>query len=141
MLEDSAHLTLGDARCGSKEQDQFLQKSDNPDREGTHASLPKKSGHLQTGGATNHKGNREVLTLCSGQFVVPGAHDFDWVLGAPNCVQSVRSIELFKSARGTLRLKCHVIWCWISPGQIISFSPFFATLPHSRSELGYPNFL
>ena len=49
------------------------------------------------------------MTLCSGQFVVPGAHDIDWVLGALNFVQSVRSTELFKSAWGTLGLKCHII--------------------------------
>ena len=109
VLKGSAHLTLGDARCGIKHQDQFLKKSDNPHRKGTNTSLPKKSGHLQTRGATNHDGNREVLTLHSGQFVVPGAHDIDWVLGAPNFVQSARSTELFKSAWGTLGLKCHVI--------------------------------
>ena len=55
------HLTLGDTRCGSKDQDQFLQKSDNPDREGTHTSLPKKSGHLQTRGVTDHEGHRKVV--------------------------------------------------------------------------------
>ena len=27
------------------------------------------------------------VTLCSEQFVVPGAHDIDRVLGAPNFVQ------------------------------------------------------
>ena len=96
VLEGSAYLTLGDARCGSKDQDWFLQKSDNSDREGMHTPLPKKSGHLQIRGVTNHEGNREVLTLCSGQFVVPGAHDFDCVLRAPNCVQSARSTELLK---------------------------------------------
>ena len=109
MLEGSAHLTPGDARCGSKDQDQFLQTSDNPDREGTHTSLPKKSGHLQTRGVTDHEGQREVLTLCSGQIVVPGAHAFDWVLGALNFEQSAKSTELFKSAWGTLGLKCQVI--------------------------------
>ena len=76
---------------------------------GMHASLLKKSGHLQTGGVTSHEGNREVLTLHSGKFVVPGAHDFDWVLGAQTFVQSARSTELSKSAWGTLGLKCHVI--------------------------------
>ena len=86
MLEGSAHITLGDARSGIEDQDQFLQESDNPDNEGTNTFLPKKSGHLQNGGATNHAGSREVLTLHSGQFVVPGAHDIDWVLGAPNFV-------------------------------------------------------
>ena len=109
MLKGSAHLTLGDARCGSKDQDQFLQKSDNPDREGMYTSLPKKSGHLQTKGVTDHKGHKEVLSLHSGQVVVPGAHDIDWVLGAPNFVQSAKSTELFKSAWGTQGLKCHVI--------------------------------
>ena len=109
MLEGSAHTTSGDARSGNEDQNQFLKKSDNHDREGTIAFLPKKSGHLQTGGATDHAGSREVLTLHSGQFVVPGAHDIDWVLGAPNFVQSVRSIELFKSTWGTLGLKCHEI--------------------------------
>ena len=109
MLEGSAHTTLGDARSGNEDQNWFLKKSDNPDSEGMIAFLPKKSGHLQTGGVTNHAGSREVLTLCSGQFVVPGAHDIDWVLGAPNFVQSARSTELFKSAWGTLGLKCHKI--------------------------------
>ena len=109
MLEGSAHTTLGDARSGNEDQNWFLQKSGNPDSEGTITFLPKKSGHLQTGGATNHADSREVLTLHSGQFVVPGAHDIDWVLGAPNFVQSVRSTELFKSAWGTLGLKCHKI--------------------------------
>ena len=77
---------MGDTRSGIEDQDWFLQKSDNPDNEGTITFLPKKSGHLQNGGVTDHAGSREVLTLCSGQFVVPGAHDIDWVLGAPNFV-------------------------------------------------------
>ena len=109
MLEGSAHATLGDARCGDEDQDQFLKKSDNPDSEGMSSSLPKKSGHLQTRCVTDHDGSREVLTLCSGQFVVPGAHDIDWVLGTLKFVQSVRSTELFKSAWGTLGLKCCII--------------------------------
>ena len=109
MLEDSAHATLGDARCGNEDQDWFLKKSDNPDSEGMNSFLPKKSGHLQTGGVTDHDGSREVLTLHSGQFVVPGAHDIDWVRGAPNFVQRARNTELFKSASGTLGLKCHKI--------------------------------
>ena len=66
------------------------------------ALLPKKSGHLQNGGVTDHAGSRELVTLCSGQFGVPGAHDIDWVLGAPNFVQSVRSTELFKKVPGAL---------------------------------------
>ena len=105
VLEGSAHSTSGDARCGDEDQDWFLEKSDNPDSGGMNSFLPKKSGHRQTGGATNHDGSREVLTLCSGQFVVPEAHDIDWVLGAPNFVQSVRSTELFKKVPGGL-------WCW-----------------------------
>ena len=86
MLEGSAHITLGDARSGIEDQDQFLQKSDNPDNEGMNTFLPKKSDHLQNGGVTDHAGSKEVLTLHSGQFVVPGACDIDWVLGAPNFV-------------------------------------------------------
>ena len=86
MLKGSTHITLGDARSGIEDQDWFLQKSDNPDNEGTITFLPKKSGHLQNRGATDHAGSREVLTLHSGQFVVPGAHDIDWVLGALNFV-------------------------------------------------------
>ena len=95
MLEGSAHTKSGDARCGNEDQDQFLEKSDNPDSGGMISFLPKKSGHLRNGGVTDHAGSRKVLALHSGQFVVPGAHDFDWVLGAPNFVQSVRSTELF----------------------------------------------
>ena len=86
MLEGSAHITLGDTRSGIEDQDQFLQKLDNPDNEGMNTFQPKKSGHLQNGGVTDHAGCREVLTLCSGQFVVPGAHDIGWVLGALNFV-------------------------------------------------------
>ena len=86
MLEGSAHITLGDTRGGIKDQDQYLQKLDNPDNEGLNTFLPKKSGHLQNGGATDQAGSREVYTLHSGQFVVPGAHEIDWVLGAPNFV-------------------------------------------------------
>ena len=86
MLKGSAHITLGDDRGGIKDQDQFLQKVDNPDNEGMNTFLPKKSGHLQNGGATDQADSREVLTLCSGQFVVPGAHEIDWVLGALNFV-------------------------------------------------------
>ena len=88
VLEGSAHITLGDARGGIKDQEQFLQRLDNSDNEGTHRSLPKKSGHLQNEGETDQDDSRETLTLCSGHFVVPGAHDFDWVLGAPNFVKS-----------------------------------------------------
>ena len=86
MLKGSAHITLGDTRGGIEDQDQFLQKLDNPDNEGMHTFLPKESGHLWNGGATNKDGSREALTLCSGQFIMPGAHDIDWVLGAPNFV-------------------------------------------------------
>ena len=86
MLKGSAHITLGDARGGIEDQDQFLQKLDDPDNEGMNTFLPKKSGHLQNGGATDQASSREALTLHSGQFVVPGAHDIDWVLGALNFV-------------------------------------------------------
>ena len=142
MLKGSAHTTLGDARCGNEDQDQFLKKSDDPDSGGTSSFLPKKSGHLQTGGVTNHAGSKEVLTLCSGQFVVSGAHDIDCMLGALNFVQSPRSTELFKSAWGTLVLKCHVSRS-LDPARsdCSYFFHFFALLPHSRPQLGYHNFL
>ena len=68
MLEGSAHITSGDARGGIKDQDQFLQKSDNPDNEGMDTFLPKKSGHLQNGGVTDQAGSGEVLTLHNGQI-------------------------------------------------------------------------
>ena len=84
MLEGSAHITSGDARCDNEDQNWFLKKSDNPDREGMHEFLPKKSGHLQTGGETDHAGSRKKVTLHSGQFVVLGAHDIDRVLEALN---------------------------------------------------------
>ena len=70
--------------------------------EGQVTFLPKKSGHLQTRGVTNHPGSREVLTLCSGQFVVPGAHDIDWVLGALNSVQRVQEALNFLKVPGAL---------------------------------------
>ena len=141
MLKGSAHTTLGDARCGDEDQDQFLKKLDDPDGGGMSSFLPKKSGHLQIS-VTNHAGSREVLTLCSGQFVVPGAHDIDWVLGAPNFVQSARSTELFKSAWDTLVLKCHMSRS-LDPARSdhFYFFHFFAPLTHSRSELGHHNFL
>ena len=96
VLEGSAHATLGDARCGNEDQNQFLEKSDNPDSEGTIEFLPKKSGHLQTGGETNHAGSRKKVTLHSGQFVVPGAHDIDKVLGAPNFVKVLEALNFLK---------------------------------------------
>ena len=74
MLKGSANITLADARSGIEDQDWFLQKSDNPDNEGMITILPKKSGHLQNRGVTDHAGSRGVLTLHSGQFVVPGVH-------------------------------------------------------------------
>ena len=142
MLEGSAHTTLGDARSGNEDQDQFLKKSDDPDSEGTSSFLPKKSGHLQTRGVTDHAGSREVLTLCSGQFLVPVAHDIDWVLGAPNFVQSARSTELFKSTWGTLVLKCHVSRS-LDPARSDRsyFLHFFVPISHSRPESGHCNFL
>ena len=76
----------GHARGGIEDQEQFLQRLDNSDNEGAHRFLPKKSGHLQNEGETDQDDCRETLTLHSGHFVVPGAHDFDWVLGAPNFV-------------------------------------------------------
>ena len=75
---------MGDVRGGTEDQGQFLQKLDNSDNEGTHRFLPKKSGHLQYRGATGQDDGRKTLTLHSGHFVVPGTHDFDLVLGAPN---------------------------------------------------------
>ena len=100
MLEGSAHVTSGDARGGIEDQHQFLQKLDNSDHEGTHRFLPKKSGHLQNKGETDQDDGRETLTLCSGHFVVPGAHDIDWVLAAPNLVKSAQSTELFEKCLG-----------------------------------------
>ena len=100
VLQGSAHITSGDARAGIEYQEQFLQRLDNSDNEGTHRFLPKKSGHLQNEGETDQDDGRETLTLHSGHFVVPGAHDFDWVLGAPNFVKSARSNELFEKCLG-----------------------------------------
>ena len=133
MLKGSAHITLGDAKGGIKDQDQFLQKLDNPDNEGMKTFLPKKSGHLWNGGLTNQAGSREALTLCSGQFVVPGAHDIDWVQEALN---------VLKSAWGTLVLKCHLSSS-LDPvrSDHFYFYRFFVPLPHSRPELGHHNFL
>ena len=92
---------MGDARGGIKGQEQFLQRLDNPDNEGTHRLLSKKSGHLQNKGETDQDDGRETLTLHSGHFVVPGAHYFDWVLGAPNFVKkSAKSTELFEKCLG-----------------------------------------
>ena len=67
---------------------------------GTHRFLPKKSGHLQNEGETDQDDSRETLTLHSGHFVVPGAHDIDWVLGALNFVKSAKSTELFEKCLG-----------------------------------------
>ena len=81
------------------------------------------------------------MTLHSEQFVVPGAHDFDRVLGAPNFCASARSTELFK-VPGAL--------CAEVPRNLVVgsrkvrpflFSLFFAPVPHSRLESGHHNFL
>ena len=74
----------------------WTKKSDIPDSKGTIEFLPRKSGHLKTGGETDHAGSRKDVTLCSGQFVVPGAHDFDRVLGAPNYVLVLEALNFLK---------------------------------------------
>ena len=132
MLKGSAHITSGDARGGIEDQEHFLQRLDNSNNERTHRFLPKKSGHLQNKGENDQDDGRETLTLCSGHFVVPGAHEFDWVLEALN---------FLKSAWGTMVLKCHLS----SPLDPVRsdhyFYHFFALLPHSRPESGHHNFL
>ena len=136
----SAHTTSGDARCGDEGQVQFLKKSASPDSEGTNSFLPKKSSHLQAEGETNHAGSRKTVTLHSGQFVVPGAHDIVWVMGAPNFVQSVRSNELLKvlGCSGA-EVPCNLA---IGSHKVRPFSLYsLHCSPTPRSELEYPNFL
>ena len=58
--------------------------------------MPRKSGHLRKGGETDHAGSRQDVTLHSGQFVVPGAHDFDRVFGAPNFVLVLEALNFLK---------------------------------------------
>ena len=106
-------------------------------------SCPRSQAACRMNVQTNQDDGRETLTLCSGHFVVPGAHDIDWVLGAPNFVKSARSTELLEKCLG--HYGAEVSSClvhWILSGQIISyFYHFFALLPHSRPESGHHNFL
>ena len=140
VLEGSAQLPLGDTRSGIKDQEQFLQRLDNLDNEGTRRYLPKKSGHMQNKGETNQDDGRETLTLCSERFVVPGAQNIIRVLRAPNFVWSARSTGLCKSAWGTMVLKCHL--SSVGSHKVRSFHFFHSSvpLPHSKSELGHHNF-
>ena len=86
MLQGSAQLPLGDTRGGITDQEQFLQRLDNSNNEGTQRFLPKKSGHLLNEGEADQDDGRETLTLHSEQFVVPGAQNIIRVLRAPNFV-------------------------------------------------------
>ena len=86
MLEGSAQLPLGDTRGGIKDQEWFLQRLDNSNNEWTQRFLPKKSGHWQNEGEADQDDGREPVTLCSEQFVVPGAQNIIRMLGAPNFV-------------------------------------------------------
>ena len=85
MCEGSAHTTSRDARCGNVDQNWFLKKSDIPDSEGMIVFLPRcHSTYRQEVKLTMPE---KDMTLHSEQFVVPGAHDIDRVLGAPNFVR------------------------------------------------------
>ena len=71
-------------------------RSDIPDSKGMIEFLSKKLGHLKKGGGTEHAGNRREVTLYSEQFIVPGAHDFDRVLGTPNFVLVLNALNFLK---------------------------------------------
>ena len=47
-------------------------------------SCPKKLGHLQNRGETGQVDGRGIETLCSEQFIVPGAQNINRVLRASN---------------------------------------------------------
>ena len=96
----SSHLTSGDTSGGIKDREQFLQKLDNSDNEGTQRFLPKKSGHQWKEGETDQDDGRETVTLHSEQFVVPGAQNIIRVLRAPNFVKSAKSTKPFEKCLG-----------------------------------------
>ena len=100
---------MGDTRGDIEAQDWFPPKADDPEREGTTTSLSQKSGHLKNKGATDLADRGEESVLHSELFVVPGAQNILRVLKALNFVQSAWCTELYKSAWGTLGLRCHII--------------------------------
>ena len=59
-------------------------------------------------GETDHAGlRRNKKNLHSDQFIVPGAHDYNRVLGALNIVIVLNALDFFYSAWGTFVSKCH----------------------------------
>ena len=46
-------------------------------------------------GEIDHAGHRRNKKLCSERYMVPGAHDYDRVLGAPNIVVMLNALDFF----------------------------------------------
>ena len=130
VVECSAHIPMGDIRSGIEDQDQFLQKSNNSDNEGTTTFLPKTSGHPQSGGATDHAGSRDVLALHSGQLLCQGHMTLTGCWEHQTLCKVQKSLNFLKSAWGTLVLMCHVSKS-LDPVRSDHFSFFTISLHHS----------
>ena len=97
MLEGSAHLTLGDTRCGIKDQDHGSSRSQTTltEKEQIHP-CPRSQATYRLEVQLTMMATGRCWHCAVDNLLCPGAHDIDWVLGAPNSVQSARSTELLK---------------------------------------------
>ena len=66
--------------------------------------LPRKTGHLRKGVKLTMLDTGETKKLHSEWLIVPGAHDYNRVLGAPNIVIVLNALDFFYS---TFWSKCH----------------------------------
>ena len=143
MLEGSAHTPLRDTRCGKKT------------RTGSSRCGPRKQTSLIAKGWLNSC--QEVSPPKDKRWNWPcwqqERHDtVQWTICCARGTwlwQGAWSTKLCTSTRSTEHFKVPgALWywgamnldCWISQGQTIFVSQFFALLPHSRLELGHCSF-
>ena len=98
VLKDSAQTTLRDTRVSGIETKSTSKGcgtiADIPEREGKIRFLPRKSGHLKKGvKPTMLDGEKWKKKLCSRCFIVPGAWNYNRVLGALDNLIVLNTLE------------------------------------------------
>ena len=137
VLEGSAQLTLGDVGGDTEAQDWFSLKEINPEWERNPFIPVPEVQTLKDRGCNSDRGTENDIILHSELFVVPGAQNFIQMLKASNFTYSAWCTELCMSAWGTLGLKCHHDWHWISQVRSFIFAiPFFCATPPLQIRVG-----
>ena len=99
VLEGSAQTTPRDTRVGGMETESSSKRcgtiADIPEQEGKIRFLPRKSGHLRRGVKLTmlDTGKWKKKKLHSERFIVPGAQDYNRVLGALDIVIVLNALD------------------------------------------------